>query len=381
MNIESLTASRLSQLTVIVFALLLAPGISLADEGHPIAIRRCSEKGIAIETMWGLSVAFGVDSGSEQAKEYDLLVDSLELSQPMILRRSANNDEVKTVEKATRGNDLTAQRSVSWGTVFADGVAVMVMHDMPTVDSLKHIKETRELDSGVPSALVALGDKFDAAACEKLIETFAPRLIVVNSDLEQVGDLKVKPIKHDTVAFSSSTGKTTQALSLEAKPYELSVDLRKLFARKEKSQQATMDLFAELSVEQMNFEPPNGTHTPRWNAEHMMGRELLFFSQIYHALDPSIPVMDLNPKQMPKDYEFAHADWTGAEEAKQIQRVEDFTRRFAYLLDGVDMRKKAPGSRIWSIRTLLLQMERHYNQHSSNVRKKMELEQWPDASQ
>ena len=84
---------------------------------------------------------------------------------------------------------------------------------------------------------------------------------------------------------------------------------------------------------------------------------------------------------MPKDYEFAHADWTGAEEAKQIQRVEDFTRRFAYLLDGVDMRKKAPGSRIWSIRTLLLQMERHYNQHSSNVRKKMELEQWPDASQ
>ena len=62
-----------------------------------------------------------------------------------------------------------------------------------------------------------------------------------------------------------------------------------------------------------------------------------------------------------------------------VQRNGEFP--YENLLDGVDMRKKAPGSRIWSIRTLLLQMERHYNQHSSNVRKKMELEQWPDASQ
>ena len=68
-----------------------------------------------------------------------------------------------------------------------------------------------------------------------------------------------------------------------------------------------------------------------------MGRELVFFSQIYNAVDPMIPVMDLNPKQMPKDYEFAHPDWTGAEEARQMQRVAAFTRRFAYLLDKMEL--------------------------------------------
>lgn len=108
-----------------------------------------------------------------------------------------------------------------------------------------------------------------------------------------------------------------------------------------------------------------------------MGRELLFFSQIYRAVDPMIQEMDLNPKQMPKDYEFKHPDWSGEEEAAQTQRVQAFTRRFAYLLDGVDLDKKAKGSRFWTPRALLLQMDRHYNEHTANVRKKMELPEWP----
>ena len=136
-------------------------------------------------------------------------------------------------------------------------------------------------------------------------------------------------------------------------------------------------MFAKLSVKQMNFKPSNGSHTPRWNTEHMMGRELPFFSQIYNAVDPMISIVDLNPKQMPEDYEFAHEDWTGAEEARQTKRVEDFVRRFAYLLDGMDLNKKAKGSRFWSPRALLKQMERHYKEHSDNVVKKMKLDGWP----
>ncbi len=109
-----------------------------------------------------------------------------------------------------------------------------------------------------------------------------------------------------------------------------------------------------------------------------MGRELLFFSQIYHAVDPAIKIMDLNPKQMPKDYEFAHPDWTGEEEARQMLRVENFTRRFAYLLDGMDLDAKANGSRFWTPRALLKQMERHYTEHTANVIKKKQLEGWPE---
>jgi len=91
--------------------------------------------------------------------------------------------------------------------------------------------------------------------------------------------------------------------------------------------------------------------------------------------------MDLNPKQMPKDYKFAHEDWTGAEEARQMKRVEDFTRRFAYMLDGMDLNKRAKGSRFWSPRALLAQMERHYNEHSANVVKKMKLDGWPNEEE
>ena len=147
-------------------------------------------------------------------------------------------------------------------------------------------------------------------------------------------------------------------------------------AAKEAACTASQEVFAKLSVAQMNFRPNNGSHTPRWNTEHMMGRELLFFSQIFHAQDESIPVMDLNPKQMPPDYVFRHADWTGAEEARQMQRVSSFTSRFAYLLKDLPLDEKPPGSN-WTLRGLLRQMDRHYSEHTANVKKKFELENWP----
>jgi len=159
----------------------------------------------------------------------------------------------------------------------------------------------------------------------------------------------------------------------------MSDEVAELFKKKEASQKASRDFFAAFSIEQMNFKPANGTHTPRWNTEHMMGRELQFFSQIYNAMDPTIPVMNIHPAQMPKDYKFAHPDWTGKEESRQTERVEQFTRRFAYLLDGIDLDKKAPGSRFWTPRALLKQMERHYNEHTGNVKKKMELPGWPKS--
>ena len=88
-----------------------------------------------------------------------------------------------------------------------------------------------------------------------------------------------------------------------------------------------------------------------------MGRQLLFFSQIYHAQDRRIPVIDLNPRQMPPDYRFAHPDWDGREEARQMQRVSSFTRRFAYLLADLDVDKKAPASSWPTLRALFNQME------------------------
>ena len=87
--------------------------------------------------------------------------------------------------------------------------------------------------------------------------------------------------------------------------------------------------------------------------------------------------MNLNPAQMPDKYKFAHPDWTGEEEARQTQRVEAFTRRFAYLLDGMDLDERPKGSRSWSPKKLLTVMERHYKEHTDNVVDKMKLKGWP----
>jgi hypothetical protein len=46
------------------------------------------------------------------------------------------------------------------------------------------------------------------------------------------------------------------------------------------------------------------------------------------------------------------------------------------LLDGVDLDQRASGSR-WTLRRLFQQMERHYGEHTANVKKKFDLPDWP----
>jgi hypothetical protein len=155
--------------------------------------------------------------------------------------------------------------------------------------------------------------------------------------------------------------------------------LQELFDRMEAANRRSQDVFRPLTVEQMNFKPSNGTHTPRWNAEHMAGRQLLFFSQIYHAIDDRIPVVDWNPQQMPEKYSARHTDWSGADEARMMQRVDTFCRRYAYLLNDLALDDKPPGSSWPSLEALLLQMERHYDEHTANVRNKFQLPDWPQS--
>ncbi|MFN3192700.1 MAG: DinB family protein [Aureliella sp.] len=160
-------------------------------------------------------------------------------------------------------------------------------------------------------------------------------------------------------------------------PPEIPAHLRDLFDHMEASNRRSQDVFRALSTNQMNFKPSNGSHTPRWNAEHMAGRQLLFFSQIYHAIDPEIPVFNWNPAQMPADYKARHSDWSGKDEARMMQRVDDFCRRYAYLLKDVSLDEKPPATSWPSLRALLLQMERHYDEHTANVKKKFDLPDWP----
>ena len=68
--------------------------------------------------------------------------------------------------------------------------------------------------------------------------------------------------------------------------------------------------------------------------------------------------------------------WTGAEENHRIDRAHAFVLRYAYLLDGLPLDKKAPGS-FWTVRGLCKQMQDHFWHHTANVLEKMKLPDWP----
>ena len=388
-------------LIVSLFVVLAVTSVCSAEDGQPIAIRHWPGGGFTIETMWNLHVGSGLNAKSKEMlpRAVDYEVESLGEAGQVRIWRMPNKAEVEfskdqdnDVEVSEAGsNDVDISKPVESGgfNANADGVWVLSVNGVAPADMDEVKKSFRE---GLPAILeefggienfhiciIATDETFDADFVKELAALGKPEIMIVNSKFDSIGDVTVQKVEHNTIAISASGKRKeeTRFVSLGTTPYKMSDDLKDLFAKKEASQKASREMFSKLSVEQMNFKPNNGSHTPRWNPEHMMAMELLFFSQIYHAVDPSVPVLDLRPNQMPEDYEFAHSDWTGEEEARQMKRVEEFTRRFAYLLDGMDLNKRAKGSRFWSPRKLLAQMERHYKEHSANVVKKMELEGWP----
>lgn len=164
-----------------------------------------------------------------------------------------------------------------------------------------------------------------------------------------------------------------------ATPPALPDEMETLFKAMEDSLAASQKVFEPLTTEQMNFRPANGSHTPRWNVEHLGGRQAQFFSELFHAVNPDIPVINVNPKQMPEDYKFAHPERTGAEEAQWMGQVNDYCRRYAYLLADMDLDAKPPAGRWPSLRKLLTVMDRHYDEHTGNVVKKFDLPGFPSG--
>ncbi len=385
---------KLLTILIVICAALTGLQRVVADDGHPIAIRQWSDTGFTIETMQNLHVGVGLTEADEKRlpRAVDFQTEDVATGGNIIVRWSAQTSSVTTLGYDQRdnnhlANDITVVGG-AWGMseaklVSVDGVLVADLNAVASGEIETWLKNPIEAEIGKPwLVVIATAADFDADRLKEIRDELNPQMMVVNSSVGKIDDVKVEVIPHNAIAVSSSgendQNNNTRFVSLGDEPWAMTDGLAGLFAKKEADCKSSREMFSKLSVEQMNFKPGDGSHTPRWNAEHMMGRELLFFSQIFHAVDPTIPVIDLNPRQMPTDYTFAHSDWSGAEEAAQMMRVEAFTRRFAYLLDRMDLDTKAAGSKFWSPRGLLEQMQRHYNQHSANVVKKMDLEDWPD---
>jgi hypothetical protein len=371
-----------------------------AETGELLAVF-VEPSGCAIETMGGFRIAVGSKNDSKieigelinfQTGKFQpthiLNFNPAKQTNHWTLDRQPNQLRSRCRSGLT-SEHLNVNRILIYQRVFSDknhpstwietaGVTVCDLGTNKIADVLKTNTMTCDviIATGCPDA--------DNDSLSLLSSQMKPRYVLLAEDNATVsGDKATEVTDHNFIAVSSTDKKDAnrrvpQWIKISDQPWKMSSsELTELFERKEASAANSRAVFAPLSVAQMNFVPGDGSHTPRWNSEHMMGRELLFFSQIYHAIDPEIPVMNLNPKQMPTDYVAAHADWTGQEEALLTLQVQAFTRRFAYLLKDLPLDKKTKGSKMWSPRGLLEQMERHYDQHTENVKRKMKLENWP----
>ncbi len=392
----------LSRAAIALLFLTAMCGSVQANDGEPVAIRYWPGNCISIETMWNFHIAIGVDPTSRAALPRSADVEFVDDfwaasgSDNLVLDRKPNESHVALKpssecpdpsQNAVRFLRVVlsgkgANKFIAVNIISVDGVTIVDSNKNSADELIAALKELKELPKPMHAIDAFLIDdgKADQATFKTLQGLLKAKVMVLRDTVkfETVGEASVETILHNSLAISKSDeASKPRWVKLSEKAWTMGKALADLFGKKEAACKTSRSVFAKLSVNQLNFRPSNGTHTPRWNTEHMMGRELLFFSQIYHAVDSSIPIMDLNPKQMPPDYRAAHLDWSGMEESMQMVRVEAFTRRFAYLLEGMDLDKKAKGSAFWTPKALLKQMDVHYSEHTANVVKKMDLADWP----
>jgi L-ascorbate metabolism protein UlaG (beta-lactamase superfamily) len=304
---------------------------------------------------------------------------------------SAFHDEKQGAERGRTGMFL----------IRVDGVRILHCGDLGQ-SSLTD--EQIERIGAVDVLLIPVGGVYtiDGARAAAITDRLSPRVVVpihyktdrLTIDLEPADSfLDALPERFERVnavgntlaiaaADASEGGPTTESprvAVLGYEPWQMPAEMAALFEAKGAASEASQAVFRDLTVEQLNHEPSNGTHTARWNAEHMAGTELMVMTDIMHEVDPAMPVIRAMPQQMPPDYEAAHPDWGGVEQAAFMQRVHDFSRRFAYLLDGMSLDERPAGCPEFfgSLRGFLEKMAWHYGEHTAHVVKKFELGDWP----
>jgi len=240
-------------------------------------------------------------------------------------------------------------------------------------------------------------DTIDGSQAAAIVGQLNPRIVIpihykteaLTVELEPVGPFldalsddykRVHPNGNTLAVSGGASGDRPRVVLLGHTPWEMPAELDALLDAKEAAFNESMATFAGLRADQLNHRPGNGTHTPRWNIEHMLSVELAFFSSVYSNIDPEIAPIQIFPQQMPPDYIPAHPGWDGEAEVRQAQRVRDFTRRFAYLLDGVPLDELPEGAPRFAgdLRGLFRLTEDHWREHTANVRAKFELEDWPE---
>ena len=376
----------------------LAGSSARAAQGDPVSIRLNAKASISVESFWGVQVKF--DDASREISvnkapnwshvgHADWLPDTSTAKDNAATGSvfvTADTNDTKLTEHAAR-----VESAKSRTHLHVDGVTLLTLHSKDSNASqspvppgatgrldvllipIAHTKPKKWLQALNPRIVIPYSLAGEQVDRDQLLE-FAER-VGISSEQCRVVPSNVVPVSHAAERGQASE-QPTRLIAMKNSAMKLPAKLESLLVAKEAESEKTARVFESMSANQLNWKPPNGTHTPRWNTEHMMGRELLFFSQMFHQQNDEIPVIDRNPKQMPKDYKADHPEWTGREEARRIRRVAKFTRDYAYLISDLPMDKKAPGSN-WTPERLLKQMDFHYGDHTGKTKLKFDLPEWP----
>ncbi len=386
-------------IVVLTLIVLQIPVAACADPGDTVAVRRFGDDTVRIETMWGLRVvitspetAFANSMPPAMIGGVDLLIRherpdgfsgdrttayALEDGQPLdvVIDRVANSSRVSVVYGA--GDFMTLSPNslrVRWfGDGSSNGYYLVEVDGVKIVYALTMIQEQiGEADVFLASA--ALGKGIQSVAARYFVPMDAGTQTPVNGRKTVSNTLAV------SMSESVRDGQNAETVLLKPKPWTMPSELVSLFEKKEALAAESMAVFTPMSADQMNHKPSNGTHTPRWNVEHMTGVELGFFSSVYNKRDSEVTAIRRFPKQMPPDYVARYPTWTGAEEARQIERTQAHSRRFAYLLDGLPLDELPEGAPrfVQSLEGLFATMGRHYPEHTGHVIEKTKQADWPN---
>lgn len=282
--------------------------------------------------------------------------------------------------------------------VEAGGVRLLHCGDIGTLLTPEQLKAIGPVDV----LFLPVGGEYtvDATAAMRIVEQVRPRRFVwpihfkagaSRLPLAPVGEfvdvarhagLLIRTVRGNTVAVNRLGNRKRPPVGspfvivAETRSQPRSPEVREALEGLRNDRKILIDLLGVVSARQLDHKPSDGTHTIRWNFEHTTAREIGFMSQIYHMVDPEVPVINWNPAQMPPDYVPRHPDWGPEEMVRHVQRVGAFTERFSYLLAEAPPTVTIEGT-TFSVKYITNMIVGHYHNHSGKAVHKFELPDWP----
>lgn len=286
------------QFSLFLLFLVAIPVNLLAAGGDPVAVRKWTGGVVSVETQWGLHLVIDPSGNSEQhlQRKSDQTV-SPDNDLDHVLSRQANAAAaswtpvgISEVSDANAMHVKTIRQLNGQAALLieVDGVRILYVPArwflaQSSQDSISIKMKGIEkpdlmiLDCEHPEHLTDQGTA-------TLLNIVKPKRVLFNR-IDPADDSKVKTIQdqyggekvvvhanRNTIAMSNSAPDSEmQFLAIGASPWQMPDSLSGLFAAMEKANEDSQAVFSNLSANQMNFKPANGTHTPRWNSEHMMG--------------------------------------------------------------------------------------------------------------